>query len=69
MTDAPPDAAYTGALRRGIEPGTVRGFLVDRLGTRIEITGTKDPRPGHGYLLIGTVRLPAHLEVEGLDTP
>jgi hypothetical protein len=28
----------------------------------------RDPRGG-GYLLVGRVVLPAHLEVDGLDTP
>jgi hypothetical protein len=71
MTDAP--HAYTGKLYRGTEPDTVRGWIVDQLGARIELSGVRDPRPGSmgggGYLLVGRVTLPAHLEVEGMDTP
>ncbi|HEY2616452.1 MAG TPA: hypothetical protein VGI78_03865 [Acetobacteraceae bacterium] len=66
MTDAP--HAYTGKLYRGSDEGTVRGFLVDTMGTRLELSGVRDPRGG-GYLLVGRVVLPAHLEVDGLDTP
>jgi hypothetical protein len=66
MTDAP--HAYTGKLHKGEQPDTVRGWLVDAMGTRLELSGVRDPRGG-GYLLVGRVVLPAHLAVEGMDTP
>jgi hypothetical protein len=66
MTDAPP--TYTGKLSRGGQNETVVGFLVDTMGSRIEISGFKDPRGG-GYLLIGKVTLPAHLAVPLVDEP
>jgi len=60
---------YTGKLYRGEHEGTVRGWLVDRLGSRIEFDGTKDPRPQKGgYIIIGRlVAMPDHLRLPGLD--
>jgi hypothetical protein len=46
---------YTGTLRRGEQEGELRGFLINLAGVRIEFSGFRDPRPGHGYTLIGRV--------------
>ena len=49
---------YTGEIRRDRTDETaITGFLVDRLGSRIELRGHKDPRPGHGYFIYGIVRV------------
>jgi hypothetical protein len=62
------DAVYTGEIRRADKDGSeIRGFLIDRLGTRIELRGTKDARRGHGYFLLGRVVLPPHLRVDLID--
>lgn len=45
---------WTGELRRGAEDGAVRGWLFcAATGERIEFNGVRDPRPGHGYVLVG----------------
>jgi hypothetical protein len=60
---------YTGKLYRGEHEGSVRGWLIDRMGTRIEFNGVKDPRPDKGgYILIGKVgHMPGHLHIHGED--
>lgn len=47
---------WTGKVFRGTQAGTVRGFIYNHhSGRRVEFTGTKDPRPSGGYLLVGSV--------------
>lgn len=61
---------YTGEIRRANEDGSqIEGFLIDRLGARIVITGHKDPRRGHGYFVLGRVELPEHLKQPVDDEP
>lgn len=61
---------FTGKLYRGEHDGTVRGWLIDRMGFRIEFGGFKDPRPraGGGYIIIGRLaHIPEHLRQEAID--
>lgn len=68
VASAEPPHEYTGEIRRADADGAaIVGFLVDKLGTRIELRGHKDARRGHGYFLYGVVRLPAHLQLPGED--
>ena len=56
---------YTGTLRKGAQPDTIEGELVDAWGWRLHITGRKSPT---GYTLeakLGDV--PAALRIHGLD--
>jgi hypothetical protein len=66
MTDAP---QYTGWVERGSTHGTVVGFIVDRFGWRIELTGTLNPVT-RGYVLEGRLgATPAALHIEAIDGP
>jgi len=62
MRAAEPKHEYTGKLHKGKQEGTVRGWLIDVLGCRIEFDGTRDPR-GNGYLIVGkVVSMPEYLK-------
>jgi len=59
---------YTGHLDRGEHEGEIVGWLIDRLGYRLEIRGAKDPRRGGGYILTGrVVHIPAYLRQPAID--
>jgi hypothetical protein len=60
--------AYSGKLLKGTEPGTVQGWLIDRLGCRIHFRGELESRKGAGYVLTSThVYIPKSLQVEVID--
>lgn len=62
MTDAP---TYTGSLRRGDQPGTVVGELLDIFGWKIHILGTR--QDDGSYLLVATVGDKGSLRVPAVD--
>jgi hypothetical protein len=55
---------YTGHLRKGAEPGTIEGEIVDRWGWKILINGR---RTDDGYALTATVSDPGSLRVPAID--
>jgi hypothetical protein len=66
MTAAP---QYTGELRRGTEPNTVVGRLVDSFGWVIELRGVMDPET-RAYVLTGVLGpTPPSLHIEAIDGP
>jgi hypothetical protein len=58
-------ADYTGRLRSDGNGGVV-GWIVDRLGARVVLTGVRDPHGG-GYLLSGEVQIPEFLKQPAID--
>jgi hypothetical protein len=50
MTDA---TIWTGELRKGQQPDTVEGELIDAWGWRVSIRGVR--QPGGKYALTGTI--------------
>jgi hypothetical protein len=66
MSTAP---QYTGELRRGTEPSTVIGRLVDSFGWVIELRGTLDPATRE-YRLEGRLgATPPSLHIDTIDGP
>lgn len=63
------EPGYTGTLRKGEEPGTVVGELVDTWGWRLTLFGTLDRDTGT-YTLTGTLGdTPPSLRLPGLEEP
>ena len=59
-------APYTGELRKGSEPNTITGRLVDGWGWEIQLTGTR--QADGSYKLDGILgETPPALRIPGLD--